>query len=334
MATKQAYELCLTVELGQYQDDYYHLLEDYNALKDSFRSVEKKADDHRAKLTELYKKLNSHQPTIKNLGNQVQSLEKQLQETKDNSAELSNCEELEYYQGRVQYTLYGKDAHWAVKNGYCLGDIPASDSEDDDEDLMGVPTIPEEIPHKHTKNTGKGVPKTGIPAIEGIRTSTKQNRVTTDPPTSITGVLPKPLVGKWDQLITGRWKRNDIPFLCSLAPARYTIQHNQKFDRGTFAYWLGCEVEVTPDLARDKLKPYFANEIASLKGGIMNQFRVHDDLLPLMQESPFYFPPSVGEPLDQDESDPEPTLSQPTADSSSLADRLDYGEGGSFSHPN
>ncbi|KIJ47630.1 hypothetical protein M422DRAFT_248630 [Sphaerobolus stellatus SS14] len=74
----------------------------------------------------------------------------------------------------------------------------------------------------------------------------------------------------------------------------------------------------------------WANEIASLKGGIMNQFRVHDDLLPLVWESPYYFPPSVGEPMDQDESDSEPTLSQTPVGSSSLADRLDYGEGGSL----
>ncbi|KIJ52855.1 hypothetical protein M422DRAFT_242793 [Sphaerobolus stellatus SS14] len=46
----------------------------------------------------------------------------------------------------------------------------------------------------------------------------------------------------------------------------------------------------------------------------MNQFRVHDDLVPLVWESPFYYP-------------------LPTAGSSSLADRLDYGEGGSFSRP-
>ncbi|KIJ30408.1 hypothetical protein M422DRAFT_268063 [Sphaerobolus stellatus SS14] len=159
-------------------------------------------------------------------------------------------------------------------------------------------------------------------------------------------------VGKWDQLVTGQWKRNDSLFLCSLAPARYNLHCNQKFDRGTVAYWLGCEAGVTPNLALEKLKPYFifqatktiwnevtlrshlqANEIASLKGCIMNQFRVHNDILPLVWESPFYFPPSVGGPMDQDEPDPDPTLSQPTAGSSSLADRLDYGEGGSFSCP-
>ncbi|KIJ43229.1 hypothetical protein M422DRAFT_253435 [Sphaerobolus stellatus SS14] len=153
-------------------------------------------------------------------------------------------------------------------------------------------------------------------------------------------------------MIAGQWKRNDSPFFCSPAPVKYKIHCNQKFNRSTFAYWLGCKAGVTPDLARDKLEPYFvrqptktiwnevtlrsqlrANEIASLKGGIINQFCVHDDLLPLMRESPFYYPPSMGEPMDQDESDPEPTLSQPTAGSSSLANRLDYGEGGSFTRP-
>ncbi|KIJ40889.1 hypothetical protein M422DRAFT_256072 [Sphaerobolus stellatus SS14] len=530
MAAKRAYEICLAEtdiskaiadawpELGQYQDDYYRLLEDYNALKESFCSVETKADERRAKLTELYKKLDSCQATIKNLSNQAQSLEKQLQETKDNSAKLSNHkelilenkhlqEELEYYQGRVQYTLYRKDVHWAAKNGYHLSDIPAhrrlvkifqvgkwpgkfqdlglkvfskqipdifqglensavvSDGEDDDEDLTGLPTIPEEIPQdiplrsptrlacptsKITKNTGKSVHEAGIPAIGGIRTSTKQKRIIADPPVSPafrgtsdwvmesdvhdsemcrlyvegralqphewsldhTAVifrideyarslpgLPKNLVahhdepnwmmnvikafnvnpsgiprnlrleglhinvdnadvwywlnlikpkyhgaeaeillqsifstvGKWDQIIAGQWKRNDSPFLCSPAPERYTIHRNQKFDRSTFAYWLGLTKTIWNEVTlHSQLR---ANEIASLKEGIMNQFRIHDDLLPLVWESPFYHPPSMGEPMDQDESDPEPTLSQPTAGSSSLADRLDYGEGASFTCP-
>ncbi|KIJ31154.1 hypothetical protein M422DRAFT_267230 [Sphaerobolus stellatus SS14] len=68
----------------------------------------------------------SHCMAVKesNLGNQVQSLEKELQEAKDNSVELSPSEdlilknkhlkqELEYYIGRAQYTLYGKDPAWA-----------------------------------------------------------------------------------------------------------------------------------------------------------------------------------------------------------------------------
>ncbi|KIJ34115.1 hypothetical protein M422DRAFT_263763 [Sphaerobolus stellatus SS14] len=395
MATKRAYEIRLAEvdigkavadawpELGRYQDDCYCLLEDYNALKESFQSVEKKADDRRAKLTELYEKLDSHRAIIKNLGDQVQSLEEQLQETKDNSAELSNHEELEYYQGRVRYTLHRKDVHWAEKNGYCLSDIPASDSEDNDEDPTGLPTIPEEVPQyipshpptklarpmsKHTKNTGKGVPEAGIPAIGGV--------------------LPKPLgkvrAERWDQpalraldwvmesdvhdsemcrlYVEGRalqpheWSPDhtavifhineyvrSLPGLprnlmaCHDNPnwMMNVIQTFNKFDRSTFTYWLGGEARVTPDLARNKLEPYFlwANKIASLKGGIMNQFCVHDDLLPLVRESPIYFPPNVGEPMDQDESDPEPTLSQSTAGSSSLADRLDDGEGGSFSRP-
>ncbi|KIJ37811.1 hypothetical protein M422DRAFT_259674 [Sphaerobolus stellatus SS14] len=142
-------------------------------------------------------------------------------------------------------------------------------------------------------------------------------------------------------MIAGQWKRNDSLFLCSPTPARYQINRNQKFNRRAFAYWLGCDAGVTPALARDKLKPYFvrraaktiwnevtlhsqlrANEIASLKGNPMNQFRAHDDLLPLV----------MGEPMDQDV-DPEPNPIQHTTGSSSLADRLDYGEGGSFSHP-
>ncbi|KIJ40429.1 hypothetical protein M422DRAFT_256669 [Sphaerobolus stellatus SS14] len=158
--------------------------------------------------------------------------------------------------------------------------------------------------------------------------------------------------GRWDELVAGRWKRNDSPFLCSPAPARYEIPHHQKLDTSQFIYWLGCDAGVTPDLAREKIEPYFlqcstrtiwnkvtlrsllrANEIASLKGGsAMNHFHVHDDLLPLVQGSPFYSPPTVGEPMDQDEPDPEPIPIQHTG-SSSLADRLDYGEGGSLSQP-
>ncbi|KIJ38309.1 hypothetical protein M422DRAFT_258952 [Sphaerobolus stellatus SS14] len=118
-------------------------------------------------------------------------------------------------------------------------------------------------------------------------------------------------------MTAGQWKRNDSLFLCSPTPTRYQLHRNQKIDRCPFAYWLG------------------ANEITSLKGNPTNQFRVHDDLLYLVRESPYYIPPSVGEPMDQDEFDPEPEPDpiQHTAGSSSLADRLDYREGGSFSHP-
>ncbi|KIJ54924.1 hypothetical protein M422DRAFT_241012 [Sphaerobolus stellatus SS14] len=509
MAAKRSYEICLAEkdvshaaaeawpELVRYQDDYYRLLEDYNALKETAHSAEKKAEERRAKINELYEKLNARRATIKNLGDQVQSLEAQLQEIKGNSDELPKNEELilknkhlrqelDYYVGRARYALYGKDANWATHNGYRISDISASDSEDDDEDLGGLPAIPEGIPQnvpscpptklacpvgKSNWNDSKVVHEAGIPAIGGSRLPPTPKRIIADPPTSITGVLPRPLgksqaerwdqpalrgvsdwvmesdvhdskmhrlyvegralqpherfsdhtavifcideyakslpglprvlmvrpddpdwminvvqtfnmnpsgipqnlrlesihinvdnadvwywlnlikpkfhgaeaevllqsifstVGKWDQMIAGQWKRNDSPFL-------------------SFAYWLGCKAGVTPDLAQDKLKPYFvrratktiwnevtlrsqlqANEIASLKGGLMNQFCIHDDLLPLMQENPYYFPPSVGEPMDQDESDPEPTLSQPPVGSSSLADRLDYGEGGSLACP-
>ncbi|KIJ28428.1 hypothetical protein M422DRAFT_270288 [Sphaerobolus stellatus SS14] len=159
-------------------------------------------------------------------------------------------------------------------------------------------------------------------------------------------------VGKWDQMISGQWKRNDSPFLCSPPPARYEIHRLQKFNRREFAYWLGVYAGVTPELAQNKLEPYFvhratktiwnevtlhsllrANEIASLKGGLMNQFHVHDALLPLVRDSPYYFPPSVEEAMDQDEPDLDPNPIQHTAGSLSLADRLDYGEGGSFSCP-
>ncbi|KIJ48882.1 hypothetical protein M422DRAFT_247251 [Sphaerobolus stellatus SS14] len=482
MAAKRSYEICLSEkdvshtvakawpELVRYQDDYYRLLEDYNTLKEKTQSAETKAEDL----------------TVKNLGDQVQSLEAQLQELKSNSNELPKTEELilenkhlqkelDYYIGRARYALYGKNDDWVTRNGYRIGDIPMSDSEDDDEDHGGLPTLPEEIPQdmpirptaklarpvgKSHRNESKVIHEAGIPAIGGSRLPPTPKRIIADPPASITGVLPRPLgksraerwdqpalrgvsdwvmecdvhdskmrrlyvegralqpheqsadhtavifridkglmvrpddpnwminvvqtfnanpsgiprdlqlegvhinvndaniwywlnliklkfrgaeaevllqsifstVGKWDQMIAGQWKGNDSPFLCSPIPARYKIHRNQKFDRKAFTYWLGCDAgtiwnEVT---LRSQLR---ANEIASLKGGIMNQFRVHDDLLPLVQKSPYYIPLSVGEPMDQDASDPEPTLSQPPVGSSSLADRLDYGEGGSFACP-
>ncbi|KIJ32267.1 hypothetical protein M422DRAFT_265931 [Sphaerobolus stellatus SS14] len=130
-------------------------------------------------------------------------------------------------------------------------------------------------------------------------------------------------VGKWDQMIAGQWKRNDSPFLCSPTPMRYKIHHNQKFDRRVFTYWLGCEAGVTPDLAQAKLEPYFVRRVTKT---IWNEVTLRSQLRANEIAS-------VGEPMDQDESDPEPTLSQPPVGSSSLADRLDYGEGGSLTHP-
>ncbi|KIJ55424.1 hypothetical protein M422DRAFT_240042 [Sphaerobolus stellatus SS14] len=209
IAPKRSYEICLAEkdvshtlaeawpELVRYQDDYYHLLEDYNVLKES-----------------LYNQLDSHRVTIQNLSDQVQSLGKELQEAKDNSAGLSHNEdlilknkqlkkELEYYVGRARY---------------CLSDIPAFNGEDNDEDPTGLPTIPEDIPqyipiippnsHAHTvsktlRNDSKVIHEAGIPAIGGYRPPPKQKRIIADPPASITGVLPKPLgktrAERWDQ---------------------------------------------------------------------------------------------------------------------------------------
>ncbi|KIJ44995.1 hypothetical protein M422DRAFT_251641 [Sphaerobolus stellatus SS14] len=99
-----------------------------------------------------------------------------------------------------------------------VSDIPASDGEDDDEDLHGLPTLPEEIPQdppsrpptrivrpmsKPRRKDTKIVPEAGLPAIGSSRFPNTHKRIIADPPTSITGVLPKPL-GKthaehWDQ---------------------------------------------------------------------------------------------------------------------------------------
>ncbi|KIJ26289.1 hypothetical protein M422DRAFT_272677 [Sphaerobolus stellatus SS14] len=134
-------------------------------------------------------------------------------------------------------------------------------------------------------------------------------------------------IGRWDKLVAGRWKRNDSPFLCSPASARFEILRHQKLDTSPFAYWLGCDAGVTPDLAREKLEPYFIRHSTRT---IWNEVTLHSLLRANEIASPFYSPPKVGEPMDQDEPDPEPIPIQHTG-SSSLADRLDYGEGGSFS---
>ncbi|KIJ43228.1 hypothetical protein M422DRAFT_253434 [Sphaerobolus stellatus SS14] len=230
MTAKQAYEICLAEkdiskiisdtwpELTRYQDNYYRLLEDYNILKEATQSAEKKAEEHRAKLNELYEKLDSRRATIKNLGNQAQSLEIQLQEAKGNSDELLNHEELilenrhlrqelDCYVGRAQYTLYGKDANWVICNGYRISDIPTSDREDNDEDLAGFTIAPPaKLAHpagKTNRNDSKVVHEAGIPAIGGSCLPTTQKRIIADPPAFVTGVLPKPLgksrVEHWDQ---------------------------------------------------------------------------------------------------------------------------------------
>ncbi|KIJ43449.1 hypothetical protein M422DRAFT_253328 [Sphaerobolus stellatus SS14] len=228
MAAKWSYEIRLTEkdvshtvaeawpELVRYQDDYYCLLEDHNILKESLKSAEALAEEHRAKTSQLYNRLDSQRVTIQNLTDQ------------DNLAELSRNEdlilenkhlkrELDYYIGRARYTLHGKDAAWAENNGYCLSNIPASDGEDDDEDPMGLPTIPEDIPYipvippnscahitsKKSRNDSQVVHEAGIPAIGGYCPSPKQKRIIANPPATITGVLPKPLgksrAERWDQ---------------------------------------------------------------------------------------------------------------------------------------
>ncbi|KIJ53836.1 hypothetical protein M422DRAFT_242100 [Sphaerobolus stellatus SS14] len=159
-------------ELVSYQDNYYRLLEDYNVLKES------------------------------NLSDQVQSLEKELQEAKDNSVELSHNEELilenkrlkkelEYYIGRAQYALHGKDTAWAEKNGYHLSDIPASMEKTMRKNLLYIPIIPPNryacTTSKTLQNNSKVVREAGIPAIGGYRPPPKQKRIIADPPASITG---------------------------------------------------------------------------------------------------------------------------------------------------
>ncbi|KIJ54273.1 hypothetical protein M422DRAFT_241522 [Sphaerobolus stellatus SS14] len=151
MAAKRSYKIRLAEkdvshavaetwpELVRYQDDYYRLLEDHNVIKESLKSAEALAEERRAKTSQLYNRLDSRRVTIQNLTDQVQSLEKELQEAKDNSAELSRNEDLILENKHLKREL-------DYYNGYRLSDIPASDGEDDDEDPTGLPTIPEDIP--------------------------------------------------------------------------------------------------------------------------------------------------------------------------------------------
>ncbi|KIJ28605.1 hypothetical protein M422DRAFT_270110 [Sphaerobolus stellatus SS14] len=385
MAAKQAYKICLAEkdiskavadawpELGRYQENYYCLLEDYNILKESVCSADKKAEEHRAKLTELYEKLDSlsktnwnnskvvHEAGIPTIGgSHILTIQKRI--IADPPASLtgllpkplgkSDVHDSEmhrlYVKGRALQPHEQSSDHTAVI--FCI-----------DEYARSMPSLPKNLMARHDDPNWMtdviqsfNMNPSGIPQIlhlEGLHVNVndadvwywlnliKPKHHGAEAETTLQSIFST--VERWDQLIAGQWKRNDNPFLCSQASVRYTIHHNQKFDRGTFTYWLGCKAGVTPGFAREKLEPYFvhrvtklicneitlrsqlrANEIALLKGGSMNQFRVHEDLLPLVRESPFYIPPNVGEPMDQDESDPEPTPSQPTAGSSSLADRL------------
>ncbi|KIJ38310.1 hypothetical protein M422DRAFT_258953 [Sphaerobolus stellatus SS14] len=229
MAAKRSYEIHLSEkdvshavaeawpELVRYQDDYYRLLEDYNTLKEKNQSAEKKAEDHRVKMNKLYKKLDTHQVTIKNLGDQVQSLESQLQELKSNTVRLPQNEELVLENKHLQKELEYYDAEWAIHNGFHLGDIPNSGGEDNEEDRGSIPTLPEEIPQdvpvctptklarpgKSHRNELKVVHEAGIPAIRGSHLPPTSKRIIADPPTAITGMLPRPLgkirAERWDQ---------------------------------------------------------------------------------------------------------------------------------------
>ncbi|KIJ49041.1 hypothetical protein M422DRAFT_246824 [Sphaerobolus stellatus SS14] len=375
MATKRSYEIRLSEkdishavaeawpELVRYQDDYYRLLEDHNVLKDSLTAAESLAEEL----------------TIQNLTDQVHSLEKELQEAKDNSAKSSHNEdlilenkrlkrELDYYVGRARYTLHGKNTALAEKNGYQLSDIPASDGEDNDEDPTGLPTIPEDIPQyipvaphssrtriasKKSQNDTQVVREAGIPAIGGYRPPPKQRRIVADPPASITGVLPKPLgksrAERWDQPAfrgTSEWileqDVHDSEMRRLYAEAKALPPHQRTPDHTAVMFHLDEYARSLPGLPRNLVihhddPDWMADVIQSFNSnpsGVPRNLRLEglhvnvDDA----DGSPFYFPPTVEEPMDQDEADPEPIPIQHTG-SSSLADRLDYGEGGSFSQP-
>ncbi|KIJ50040.1 hypothetical protein M422DRAFT_245842 [Sphaerobolus stellatus SS14] len=136
-------------------------------------------------------------------------MEAQLQEIKGNSDKLPKNEE-----------LILENKHLRQELDYYVGrvDIPASDGEDNDENLGGLPTIAEGIPQdvpsrppaklarsvgKSSRNDSKVIHKAGIPAIGGSCLPPTQKRIIADPPASITRVLPKSL-GKsqaehWDQ---------------------------------------------------------------------------------------------------------------------------------------
>ncbi|KIJ53904.1 hypothetical protein M422DRAFT_241161 [Sphaerobolus stellatus SS14] len=429
MAAKRSYEIRLTEkdvghtvdeawpELVRYQDDYYS-----KAL----------AEEHRAKTSQLYDRLDSRRVTVQNLTDQVQSLEKELQEAKDNSAELSRHKdlilenkrlkrELDYYVGRARYALHGKDAAWAEKNGYCLSDIPVSDGEDDNEDPMGLPTIPEDIPQyipvappnsrahitsKKSRNNSQVVREAGIPAIGGYRPSPKHKRLIADPPASITGVLPKPLgksrAERWDQLAfrgASEWileqDIHDAEMRRLYAEAKALPPHQRTPDHTAVMLRIDEYAQSLPGLPRNLvarhddpdwmtdviqsfnsnpsgvprnlrleglhvnvddadvwywvnlIKPKFRgadaesllqlifSSIGRWEKLVAGRWKRNDSLFlcsPTPAREPVLLSPYDGEPMDQDELDPEPIPIQHTG-SSSLADRLDYEEGGSFSQP-
>ncbi|KIJ31041.1 hypothetical protein M422DRAFT_267362 [Sphaerobolus stellatus SS14] len=298
--------------------------------------------------------------SFRNLGDQVQSLEKQLQETKDNSAKLPASKELilenkhpkkefEYYLGRACYALYGKDSHWAIRNGYCLSDIPTSDREDNNEDLASLPTLPEEIPQdipscpptrlacpasKTIWNDSKVVCEAGIPAIVGSHLPMKQKRIIADPPTSITGPLGKVRAEQWDQPAlrgASEWvMESDIydSEMCRLYIEGKAMQPHKQSPYHTAAmFCINKYVRLLPGLPKNLVahhdNPDWMTEV-------VQSFNANPSGIPRNLQLEVYI---VEEPMDQDEADPEPTLSQPTAGSSSLADRLDYGEEDFFSCP-
>ncbi|KIJ26866.1 hypothetical protein M422DRAFT_272016 [Sphaerobolus stellatus SS14] len=402
MAAKRSYEIRLAEEdvshavaeawpeLVRYRDDYHRLLEDYNVLKETLKSAEALAEERRAKMSQLYDRLDSRRVTIQNLTDQ--------------------------------------DAAWAEKNGYRITDIPASDDEDDDDDPTGLPTITEDIPQyipvvpnararitsKKFRNDFQVVREAGIPAIGGYRPPPKQKRIVADPPASITGVLPKPLgktrAERWDQPAfrgCSEWileqDVHDIEMRRLYVEAKALPPHQRAPDHTTVMFRIDENLVIRhddPDWMADVIQSfnsnpsgvprnlrleglhvnvddadvwYWVNLIKPKYRGADTENMLHhifssigrweklvsgqwkrNDSLFLCSPTParFEIPRKqkldgqrdclvegkpheqflMEEPMDQDEADPEPVQIQ-QAGSVSLADRLDYGEGGSFSKP-
>ncbi|KIJ48129.1 hypothetical protein M422DRAFT_248309 [Sphaerobolus stellatus SS14] len=124
------------------------------------------------------------------------------------------------------------------------------------------------------------------------------------------------IVGQWEKLVAGQWKRND---------------------KAQFAYWRGCEAGVTPAFAQNKIKPYFIHHVTKLiynKEWVeLNCFHLYESLLPFVNGSPYYDPPATEEELcDLEMPPPDHHVDQPVAGPSSLTDCMDYG-GEDFTQP-
>ncbi|KIJ35036.1 hypothetical protein M422DRAFT_262778 [Sphaerobolus stellatus SS14] len=165
-------------ELARYQDNYYHLLEDQDALKETLKLAEKKAEEF----------------TIKNLEVQDHSLEQQLQEqnhtVEDNSANEGLILKISTSKRSFTIMLGEHDtlSTGRTRTGQSAMDIesvisPCQMEKTNNQEMDNLPIEPEETPQDvpihspqkpvcptglKNKNNSKVIPEAGIPAIGGL----------------------------------------------------------------------------------------------------------------------------------------------------------------------